>query len=932
MIKMTSRNTTINIRDNPRVFRNFLSTLPNEGTTQDAINDGNVIAETSIGTTMGSTAALLPQFTAFTLRSERTVRLPDHVFGKLELGDAFSGLIAIPFLLPAVGTSVILQPKVTAQQAKMLEMYQFCQADAFWFVCVPCPLGTAYILRATAPEFDPKTKTRGVRWKPAAFNTMPLYLPWNSDVSVVPTGLGRPGQSGLAVKIETVENNTSTTVQENLTAIAFCLVTNVRLNSLNTNSGLGDMKGIEVPGLRFRSVALSEQYQDEEEIRRVKYETHSDNGGSSTTEVQAEGANNQVSDAIPDLTPSRSFIPTTERPLKQPKPPRPGTGKGKRDQTGMLNAVWFELGNLTLKEDDIGKTIEYTIDPLKLDELGESISLPFTRNVWCSGNNKAGYVRTLVVKAAIARPPTISGYVEFRDSTNVSSRYLVEYGGVIEFPVIPLYYANPRNGVPRDSNNCWMRTNQMKCVFTYTILAVNRSVDQSDVTMTLFVKIGDTVFQSPTKPEKPVKYNLDIYRFLSRTCEAHEEESEKQLLETVKYNLHSDVEINTPASGIFSTIVNQSADVSNNLAIIHDSVSQTPEIQQSITKVFANTIAPEASEETEQGESNLGGAYEEEIDQDHFQVECFNEQVKVGETIAIPLNLSVITDLAGDGDNNVITQKFQRNAQIIPRGDGQFGPSCGTYTISLRLPTTIAADIEHVQLPGDMIDEAVIRVFGLSSILSMATSALQGIGGPLISGVIQAGREVLGSLGQGLGGKPSNESSQSSNPSANPVSLMGGIDVSRFINFLKPILENEQANPTFGALIMKIRDVLTNDTRAITTLPVRVFVRMDKSAIERTVFDRTVTPATQGIQNRIYIPTDAYSRILKSFMSTENTFISGSKQNIHFVQFLKCAFSPDFRTLRTGITLDQVLSTEIQPDEYQTIMTLIKHTVSGEQS
>jgi len=923
MRKMEAKDTIIRVRDNPRVFRNFLSTLPNSETIKKSIEEGNVIAETSLGSIQNATLALEPPFSAFSLRAHRNVRLPDHVYGALELGNAYSALIPIPFLLPAVGTNIILNPQITTHQAHLLQMYRFCQADVYWFICVPCPLGTAYILRATAPEFDKNTKTRGVRWKPAAFNTMALHLPWNSDISVVPIGIGRPGSSGLALKIETVENNTSTTVQENLSAIAFCLVTNVRLSGLSSAGPFGDMKGVAVPGFNFQPIEVSSVFSEEEELKRVRYELHSDS--KATTEVQAEGANNLAVDNQVDETPSRTLMPTTERPQKQPKAPRKGTGKGKRDQTGLVNTVWFELGNITLKDDDIGRTIEYSIDPLKLNKKGESISLPFLRNVWCSGNRKAGYVRTLIVKLAIARPPTISGYVEVRDSTNVSSRYLIEYGGNIEFPVIPTYFAQPRNGIPRDSNNAWIRTNQMKCSFTYNVLAVNRSVDQKDVTMTAFVRIGDTVFQAPTKPQQPVKYNLDVYEFLSKTCEGYENEREEEL-KTISLNYHSDESVMDSVGGDDGL-----EDMATNGEAIDGLSSITPGIQPRYTRRYVDAIAPEASEENEQGESNLGGAYEEELDQDNFQVECFNEEVKVGETIAIPLNLPVITDLAGDGENNIITQKFERNAQIIPRGQGQFGPSVGTYTIAIRLPTTIAADIEHVQVPGDMVDETVARVFGLSSILSLATSALQGIGGPIISGAIQAGREILGSIGSGLGGKPSNSTAQESNPSAHPVSLMGGIDVSRFINFLKPVLENEIENPTFGSLLLKIRDVLTNEARAVSSLPVKVFVRMDKSAVERTVLDRTVTPATQGIKNRIYIPPDAYSRILHLFMSTEQTYVLGSKQNNHFVQFLKCAFSPDFKSVKTGITLDQVLNTSVDPDDYHTIMTSIRGTLTGSQ-
>jgi hypothetical protein len=101
--------------------------------------------------------------------------------------------------------------------------------------------------------------------------------------------------------------------------------------------------------------------------------------------------------------------------------------------------------------------------------------------------------------------------------------------------------------------------------------------------------------------------------------------------------------------------------------------------------------------------------------------------------------------------------------------------------------------------------------------------------------------------------------------------------------------------------------------------------------VERTVLDRTVTPVTQGIKNRIYIPPDTYSRIIHSFMSEELTYISGTKQNKHFVQFLKCTFSPDFKKVKTGVTLDQVLETSVNPNDYRDIMTNIRATLKGSQ-
>jgi hypothetical protein len=958
---MTARKINIAVINSPRLFKVFLSSLPKSVNDTTDVEDGNIIPEVDYATKEIKLACLPQPILAYQLRAPRRVRLPGHVFGKMKLGEAFATAIPITFKVPSVGGHTILQPQITPEQNAIMSLYNYCKANAIWIINVPAPIGTALVLRVMAPELEGDVDTKGIRWKVQTVNGMVVYLPWNNDVSVVPIGSGREGQSGLAIKIQTVENNSSESVQTTLTGVAWCIVTDIDVSALN-NSGF---KGETPKGLSFIPISkplppppdpeesLYFGYDDtpEEEVKVVC--EHMDN--SNSIEVQAEGVNNLAENISIDNTPTRQLATHTEKPVLPPLPPTKGTkGLMKKDQTGILNTVWVELPSVTLSDANLGKTLKYDIDPMTLNKSGENLSLPFRRNVWCSGSRKAGYVRTLVVKCLITRSPNISGSVICRDSKNISSQYVLEQGGNIEFTVMPTLFAEPRVGVFRDANNPWMRTDQMKCSFTYTNLIVNRNDNTNDVAMTVMCKIGDTIFQAPTRPKKQVlPSRMKELLFLTKQLNIAEEQYEMSLREEAKQYAkeireHSGEDLGLNYRGepntlndrphyagqkVFNHVTGEYQDASiymdrNEMEgpewaedyDYDDDGKLTPESRES----WRATLVPKAAGEAESGEANIGGAYEEDIDQDDFWVKAFDEEIAVGETAVIPLNFAVIEDAAGDGTTNPITQKFERFAQIVPISAGQFGPKIGNYTCQIRLPTDMTASVEHVTLPGDMNADAAIRVFGLSSILSMATSALTSIGGPMLSGIINTGRELLGGLGGILGGRPPEEKKQ--DPSATPAAIAGGIDVSRFINFLKPILNNEMNEPTFGSLLLEITKLFSKSgsTREVTKLPVEVFIRMDKCAVERTVINRALTPVKTGMKNRVYIPMDAYSRIIEAFFSNEKTFRAGTHQNVCFVQFMSSIFSSDFKSvIKRSVSLDEVLERPVQKGDYTQLMSRI---------
>lgn len=932
---MPGINTKITVLDNPRVLRTFLSSLPKSVNQTTDVEDGNIIPEVDYVTTETKLICLKQPFVAYRLRKARKNRIPQHVFGKLHIGQAFSALIPVKFNVPVVGGSVILQPVVTPEQAALASLCRFINADAYWFINIPSPIGTALVMKVMAPEFDDETETRGIRWKPQAVNVMAVHVPWNSDVNVVPIGSGREGQSGLAIKIQTVENNSSETVQETLTGIAWCVVTNV----ITTSFVNGGREPASIKGLNYIPVTKPPPAPVETETSTYfRVDEHMDR---STIEVQAEGVNSLVENMAVDDTPTRVLEPTSEKPLPPPKPPRKGTkGVGKKDQTGMLNTYWFPMKSVTLSDDNLGKTVTYSIDPNLLTAEGESMSLPMKRNFWCSGSNKAGYVRTLVVKCVLARSPNISGSVELVDSGNMSARYILEHGGNIEFPVMPTLFASPRNGVFRDANNAWMRTDQMVCNFTYTNLLINRNENTNDISMSVMVKIGDTIFQSPTRPKKIVRpKRMKEFLYITKCLADEEARSEEVLENKAKVTYHADLSgltkealYNFDRGNYYNQVTGE---YQHELPMTREEIEgpewsseysydQQGNISDRCMALWRATIAPPAGGALESGETDVGGAYEEQLDQDDYWVKAYSGEIEVGKTVAIPLNLSVIEDVAGDGETNVIAQKFERYAHIVPLNAGQFGPKIANYTCQIRLPTDMTATVEHVSLPGDMNAEAAIYVFGLSSILSMATSALTSIGGPMLSGIINTGRELLGGLGGILGGKPPEE--KQSDPSATPSAIAGGIDLSRFINFLKPVLANEATEPTMGSLLLNILNLFSGGAavREATKLPIEVFIQMDKCAVERTVVNRAVTPVNSGMQNRVYLPMDSYVRIIEAFFAHDKTFEAGTYQNQCFVQFMSTVFSSDFKTVtKPYVHLDEILNKPVQKGDYTQMMNVI---------
>jgi len=844
----------IMVFDMPRRLRAGFLSLISEGS-DPSIENGNIISEVGEPIQIKTPIYATP-FLAYQLRKPRKYVIPDHNFGKMYLGNAFAAFLPRVISLPAIGTSTVLQPRCTPEQGALMDLFKYVHANFLWIIHIPAPLGVGVLVEIYAPELDSTTSTRSVRFRPAGCNTIALSVPWSNDLSVVPVNSARKGQSGGAITIRVVEDNTTDTVNTPLNVTVYQAVVDVAL----TTKVPAEVEFTSRNGLLFSpqtppTVAQFEHHGDEDQ----------------STEVNAEGSAHLSEQVSIDATPATEIAPEVEKPMG--KPPIPARATATRNQTGAVGTRWFESMTFTAAADRLMTWQNLTIDPRNLTARGENISLAYRRNVWVQGSQVAGYSRTLATKFVVARPPQLSGAIEIADSRNDSSRYIVEFGGNVEVRLMPRNFsgATPQ-ARPRYYNNRYLRTDEAMVDFRHRLVAFNRTADAADITVRVLVKVGESSFHVPTKPRP----NNNQTRWLV-----------DQLTE---FTTAKDLQIlaNEPIVGF----VQHGDDEGDNT---FDSTMK---------------IAPLPALLPYMGEVNDGEAFNEDIDQDDFAVEIWSGKLPVGSIVAIPLNMSVAPDLSGTGGMSTIAQKFERNAHIIPTGKGAFGPSIGTYTIETRLPTTISGQIAHVSLPGDMVDEAAVFAFGLGSLLSMASSAIQAIGGPTLGAALNTGRAIFDVV-KGIGGSiiSKNKSESVQQPSAS-----GPIDISRFVNFLKPVLENELADPTFGSLLVHARDFLGIDGTPIEEIPARIWARMDKSKIERSLFNRLITPENTMV-NELRIPYDRWSYIADMFGAHPETFKTGTHQNQCWLKFISCIRRNALKSDVTSLSLQEILNYEVSQED-----------------
>lgn len=873
----------------PRRLRAGFLSLPEKGP-DPSLDNGNIVSEVGPPETV-FLDCYNKDFLCYNLRKHRKYRTPMHVFGKMYLGGAYSAFTPDIVTLPAVGTRNVINPLLTPEQIRLISMYRYVNGDVYWIIHVPAPLGVGVLIEVFAPELDSSTTTRSVRFRPSGVTTIAVSCPWSNDLTMVPTGSGRVGQSGGALGIRIVEDNTTDQVNTPLNITLYCCVTSV----VCTSKIVDDFEGNRLAAFNFTP-------QPDPPTPEVSaFVEHGDDEEKPSAEVTAEGVAELHEQNVIDDTPASEIAVPAEEPVGKPTVPK--GSRSTKNQTGIPGARWIEAMTFTIGPNNFLVWQNLTLDPRNLTARGENISLAYRRNVWVSGSEKAGYARTLKTKIIITRPPSISGVIEVQDSRNNSSRYLVEFGGNVEVDLMLRNHAGVApQARPRYYNNRFVRTDEAQVDWRYRVTGFNRTSDIADVSVRVLVRQGNAYFDVPTKPRPQATT-------LGWLVEEFKEFTEKKDLQYLAgEEIRGFIEHGDEDNGNFRAILNAPR-ILNTMAR-DDQGNNNYDSEQFVTA--------EAGEGGYYGETNPGGAFNEDIDQDNFAVEIWRGMLPVGAITTIPLNLSLVEDESGTGGLSTIAQKFQRFAHVVASKEGNLGPQIGSYTIDCRLPTTIAGQISHVSLPGDMLDEAAVFAFGLGDILSMATSALQAVGGPALSAGISAGRAIFDVI-KSIGGKTSE---QSNSDTANMPSLSGPIDISRFVNLLKPVLTNELADPTFGALLVQARDFIDSAGIPLTEIPARVWARMNDAQVERSVFDRLLTPSNTMV-NEVRIPYDRWSYLVDLFGSHPNTFKPGTHQNTCWLKFMSLVRKHAMKQSVTSLSLKEILEYEVSEEDADAIDSIL---------
>lgn len=317
-------------------------------------------------------------------------------------------------------------------------------------------------------------------------------------------------------------------------------------------------------------------------------------------------------------------------------------------------------------------------------------------------------------------------------------------------------------------------------------------------------------------------------------------------------------------------------------------------------------IAPPPGDEPEIGniDTTLGG--EDKLSQDDFFIPVFEGELIEGTPIAIPMNMATMLDVTEvSNPESTISQRFSRKAHVAPTVGGAWGPLVGSYQLAVNVPTTIAGRIAHIGLPGDMMDEVATTRFGLSALMGLAGVAVQSIGGPLLSGLVNTAMNTLGNL-TGLGGDPP---SNNSSPSANTTSISGELPISRFVDMIKYVAGNFIKDPVFSAVLMQLTNVMSNVTGQylpLLPLPITVFARMDRTKYERLVENRTLHPINTGY-NLLYISDEDLKIVVMRFLSDDRTFVFASAQNRYLASIFELTASRKSRPSQ-GICLEEILN------------------------
>lgn len=838
-----------------------------------------------------SKSCQLPAFHLRKSRSKKQATLPAHPFGKMDMGDAFAHWSAQVVPVPVVGSSQIYHAMWSKMQDTFVNFYKVVAGDALFVIHATPVLGVSHKIFVCAPESNPGARTRGVYWQTAGVPFVCVKVPFSSDLRMHRVGESRQGNSGLSIRIETLVDNTATSVVGPFHLVIYSCVTNLTAACIRTNAV---DPPVEVPaGLQFTPVEAVVPPEPVEEEEDNELEDYIRKYGKNVFQADEPPTTDPIAGAEDSSPPEPTVaLPLAEK-VEKPLPVSKGT-VGERvkqpRQTQAIQTKWVNIRTFTLGVTDINVPVTVMINPNmssgSATNKGEDLSRPWRRNVWQSGSQSKGYNCGLEIKLRTTRSPQVGGVIVVRDmNDNKGEHNYINIGA--QDRVIALFPNNFSNA-GNDSNPArqwtspWIHASQVSYTFAMTLLALNRTDAVDAIEVKIMARPGHTVFQGNRKPQAQItapgiSFSELVYRFSKDEVKSHDLRLLCHVMRgTYLFEGHSYVQMDE---------LGEDDDLDESPSNFGgDSQGNSDEVAEYINAAPGD--GPVAGVALyEQGE-------EDDLEQNDYQVPHLELTLTPGVPISVSIDMPLLSDLYGGTGDSTIREQFARYVQVSPKAPGQYGPSIGQYRIDVRVDTGVSGQIAHLALPGDMPVEAAAVALGLSSILEFAGSAISSFGGPLLNAALDTATSLLpgplkpmgGMIGNVisdvansvLGPKPAPQKGLGSFPSS-VHQIMGDLPIGRFLSLLKPVVANEDAEPALPFLMVQLLKVFgsaLSTTNAVPPIPITLWVR-NSVRFERETFDRTVTyDRPTAVSRGILLDLDQAGELISIALDRGNTVMA----------------------------------------------------------
>lgn len=762
----------------------------------DQIEQGGIISEVGPPVLMDSPFGSIA---CYQLREAQKFAIPWHLFGKVDVGDAFSNFTPIIVDVPAVGAEISVSPKFHPAVIRMLKNYWWQRADAQFVVRMAEPLGASHLFEITPSFIEDGAVTKGVRWKPTVASTISFDMPWEHHIKMrADNSKGNPF-SGFDLKIKLIEDNSSKDIQGPFKMTIWSRFYNVFA------AGYFESGSFELPahfarnGISKPAPMASKPVYREFQSDDIPAEGVGDASGN-TIDIQVEAPGDNLE------------VKPVESTQAVAKPMAYGTSK---PNAGATSNRWYHWTTLNFGNDQLGKKVNIEFDPYRtLNSFGDGIFRSYNRNVYVVGESINGFARTLRAKFVSYKPPYLAGLFEINTQNSGNGdgghSYFHELGGTpTEVPIAPTLFDNNNSGssLAQTLLRPWIKCSSGQVRLSIRLLNYNSTTAAALSKVNVFINAQHVSFNVPLKPKKPIK---------TVTLEECERMYQNLLSDKIALKLED-----------FNVIANM-------LAI------EPPSHRELQSDDMA--IAPSAG--LVPVESSLTYASDtEELDQDDFWVQIHNSNIKVGDMISIPIHMPAAVDILGNDGVSTIAEKFSRFGYAVPTTHNAFGPIIGQYKIVANLPATIRCNLAHVAISPDLDSELALRLFGLDSILGIAGSFIDTIGGGLINGLINTAGNIIGPI-LGIGG---NKEESKPAPQETGSNIGGQIPMDRLLEMLlTALVPNSNTGTRPSHIMIQLLDLLSSSlTKAPESIPISVYVKLAPMGMKRNLFDRvdfTPTP------------------------------------------------------------------------------------------